>query len=164
MASQAHADSNDFDARFERHFPSRSNDFAVVVLKGHLLLEESANRWLEALLHRPEAIKGANLGFHQKLCLIRALDPVGSGFIFRMIDAAEKLNTLRNRLAHHLDHPQIEVLVRDFLLLCEEPADPQEPNDPETKAVPLIHRLKLAIVYVCAVFEEMSVSVPEREL
>jgi hypothetical protein len=61
-----------------------------------------------------------------------------------MIDAAEKLNTLRNRLAHHLDPPQIEVLVRDFLLLCEEPNDP---------AVPLIRRLKRAIVYVCAVFE-----------
>ena len=52
-------DSNDFDGRFRRHFPRRSNDFALVVLKGHLLLEESVNHLLEALLYRPEAIEGA---------------------------------------------------------------------------------------------------------
>jgi hypothetical protein len=128
------------------------------VLKGHLLLEESVNRMLAALLHQPEAIEGANLRFHQKLCLIQALAPVGPhGTVFRMIKAAEKLNTMRNRLAHHLDHPQIEALVRDFLSLCEEPEDPEEPNDPETEAVPLIRRLRRAIVFVCAGFEGMGV-------
>jgi hypothetical protein len=151
-------DSNDFDGRFRRHFPRRSNDFALVVLNGHLLLEESVNRLLAALLFRPEAIDGANLRFYQKLCLIRALaptegaksleDPEGPGWLFRMLDAAEKLNTMRNRLAHHLDAPQIEAQARDFLSLCEEPEDPEEPDDRET--VPLIRRLRRAIVFVCA--------------
>jgi hypothetical protein len=154
-------DSNDFNGRFRRHFPRRSNDFALVVLKGHLLLEESVNHLLEALLYRPEAIEGANLRFYQKLCLIRALaptegaksleDPEGPGWIFRMLDAAEKLNTMRNRLAHHLDAPQIEAQARDFLSFCEEPEDPEEPDDRE--AVPLIRRLRRGIVFVCAAFE-----------
>jgi hypothetical protein len=65
---------NDFDDRFRRHFPRRSNDFTLVVLKGHLLLEESVNRLLAALLSEPEAIEGANLRFYQKLCLIQALN------------------------------------------------------------------------------------------
>jgi hypothetical protein len=151
----ADADSNDFDDRFRRHFPRRSNDFALVVLKGHLLLEESVNHLLGALLHKPEAIEGANLRFHQKLCLIRALAPEGTAS--RFADAAEKLNTMRNRLAHHLDHPLIEALARDFLSLCEEPEDPEEPNDPGTEAVPLIRRLRPAIVFLCATFEGMSV-------
>jgi hypothetical protein len=61
---------------------------------------------------------------------------------------------MRNRLAHHLDHPQIEALVRDFLSLCEEPEDPEEPD--EREAVPLIRRLKQSIVFVCAACEGFS--------
>ena len=86
-------------------------------------MEESVNRLLAALLHKPEAIEDANLRFYQKLCLIRALTPLGSD---SMLDAAEKLNTIRNRLAHHLDYPQMEAQVREFLSLCEEPEDPEE--------------------------------------
>jgi hypothetical protein len=121
------ADSNDFEDRFRRHFPRRSNDLTLVVLKGHLLLEEIVNRLLSALLREPKAIEGANLRFHQKLCLIRALLPKGRGD--RLYNAAEKLNTLRNKLAHHLDYPEIEAQVRDFLSLCEEPEDPEEPDN-----------------------------------
>jgi hypothetical protein len=155
LAAQTDRDSNDFEGRFRRHFPRRSNDFALVVLKGHLLMEESVNRLLAALLYRPEAIESANLRFHQKLCLIRALAPVGpNGVVFRFADAAEKLNTMRNRLAHHLDYPQMEAQATDFLSLCE---DPEEADDPETEAVPLIRRLGRAIVFVCAAIEGISV-------
>jgi hypothetical protein len=151
MAAQTHADGNDFDSRFRRHFPRRSNDFALVVLKGHLLLEESANRLLAALLRRPEAIESANLRFHQKLCLIRGLLPGSEvGSFSRLLDAAEKLNALRNRLAHHLDYSQIEAQVRTFLSLCEEPEDPEEPDD--LQAVPLVRRLRWAVVFVCHAF------------
>jgi hypothetical protein len=109
LAAQRDRDSKDFEGRFRCHFPRRSNDFTLVVLKGHLLMEESVNRLLAALLYRPEAIEGANLRFYQKLCLIRALAPVGpNGVVFRFADAAEKLNTMRNKLAHHLDYPQME--------------------------------------------------------
>ena len=164
-AAQTHADRDDFDGRFWRHFPTKSNDFALVVLKGHLLLEESTNRLLAALLRKPEAIDGANFRFHQKLCLIRALLPVldprevdtaeklnrdvdAAEKLNRDVDAAEKLNTLRNRLAHHLEHPPIEALVREFVSLCEE--------HPETKSKPLIYRLKRAIAFVWSGFEGMS--------
>jgi hypothetical protein len=151
MAARTYLRSIDFEGRFRRHFPRRSNDFTLVVLKGHLLLEESVNRLLAALLHKPEAIEDANLRFYQKLCLIRALTPLGSD---PRLDAAEKLNTIRNRLAHHLDYPQIEAQARDFLSLCEEPEDSEEPDDRET--VPLIRRLRRAIVFVCAALEGMS--------
>jgi hypothetical protein len=105
MAARTQADSDDFEARFRRHFPRRSNDVALVVLKGHLLLEESINRLLAGLLRKPEAIEGANLRFHQKLCLIQALlaPTPRHGIISSLMEAAEKLNTLRNRLAHHFD-------------------------------------------------------------
>jgi hypothetical protein len=169
MAARKHADSNDFEGRFRRHFPRRSNDFTLVVLKGHLLLEESVNRLLAALLRKPEAIEGANLRFHQKLCLIRALAPGGAksleaegpSSVVRILDAVEKLNTMRNRLAHHLDHPQIEALVRDFVSLSEEPEDPDEPD--EREAVPLIRRLKSVIAFVCAACEGISEGISSVE-
>jgi hypothetical protein len=151
MATQKHAKGNDFD-RFWRHFPRRSEDVALVVLKGHLLLEESVNSLLASLLLFPEAIEGANLRFHQKLCLIEALLPVDPD----MMEAAEKLNTMRNRLAHHLDYPQIEAQVKDFLSLCEALKDPDEPNDPETEAEPIILRLMRALTYLCGRFAGMS--------
>jgi hypothetical protein len=89
MATQKHAKGNDFD-RFWRHFPRRSEDVALVVLKGHLLLEESVNSLLASLLLFPEAIEGANLRFHQKLCLIEALLPVDPD----MMEAAGTASTL----------------------------------------------------------------------
>ena len=152
MATQKHANGNDFEDRFRRHFPRRSKDVALVVLKGHLLLEESVNRLLASLLRRPEAIEGANLRFHQKLGLIKALFPVDPD----MMEAAEKLNTIRNRLAHHLDYPQIEAQVRDFLSLCEAPKDPDEPDDPETEAEPIIRRVRRALAFLCGGFAGMS--------
>jgi hypothetical protein len=145
MTAQIDAGSNDFENRFWQHFPRQSNDFALLVLKGHLLVEENFNRLLAALLHTPEAIDGANLRFYQKLCLIRALTPVGTpvvGWIFRIMDAAEKLNTIRNRLAHHLDYPQMEAQVRDFLS-----------DDPGDEAEPLVVRLRVAIALLCYNFD-----------
>jgi hypothetical protein len=152
MAAQTYI--YEIDDRFRLYFPRRSNDLALVVLKGHLLLEEHVNRLLALLVYKPEAIEAANLRFYQKLCLLRALAPEGS---HRVVDAAEKLNTLRNRLAHHLDYPQIEAQVRDFLSLCEEPEDPEGPGDPKREAMRLVRRLRTAITYVCGTFEGMNV-------
>jgi hypothetical protein len=148
MAAQTHTDPEDFDARFRQHFPKQSNDFALVVLKGHLLLEESVNRLLSVLLCNPGDIEGANLRFHQKLCLIRALIPAR----INLVDAAEKLNILRNRLAHNLNHPQVEVLVKDFLSLLEVNKD---------EAEPLIDRLKRAIIFLCVCMERIRKPVQE---
>src|SRR5947209_5929408 len=145
MTAQTDGDSNDFERRFRRHFPRRSNDVALVVLKGHLLLEESVNRLLVALLRKPEAIEGANLRFYQKLCLIRALLPATTRQGSELYDAAEKLNTLRNRLTHHLDYPEIEAQVRDFLSLCEKPNNRDK--------IRLISRLRSAITYLCGMLD-----------
>ena len=104
-------------------------------------------------MREPQAIEDANLRFHQKLCLIQALapvDPDSRTFRFRMTNAAQKLNTVRNKLAHHLDYPRIEALLEDFLSLCE------APEDLDLKAQPLHYRLKLAVLNVCTNFEIMS--------
>jgi hypothetical protein len=180
MSTQTRTDSDDFDysgwADFERHFPKRSNDLTLVVLKGHLLLEQGINRLLTALLRFPEEIERANLHFYQKLCLIRALNPiqlsVGAADLLRaaggdpkavgatdLLDVVEKLNTLRNRLAHHLDHPEIELRVKEILSLCKIPQCMplfKEPNNPETEADPLIRDLKQTIAWVCCFVQALS--------
>jgi hypothetical protein len=140
---------DDFEDRFRRHFPRRSNDLTLIVLKGHLLMEEAVNRMLASFLLKPQAIEGAHLRFHQKLCLLRALAPVGAeGTVFRLFEAAEKLNILRNRLAHHVDHPQVEARAKDFLSLLEEPG-----AEAEFELEPLARRLRRAITFACAGIE-----------
>jgi hypothetical protein len=151
---------DDYDSLFERHFPERSNDLTLVVLKGHLLLEQSINRLLAVLLRFPEAIEGANLRFHQKVCLIRALSPTQLPVMpgaADVLDVVEKLNTLRNRLAHHLDHPEIEARAKEILSLCEVPKDlmVKKPGD-EMEADPLIHQLKQKIAWVCILVHQLS--------
>jgi hypothetical protein len=132
--------------RFVRHFPSESNDPTEIVLKGHLLMEETINRMLRSLLVTPDAIEGANLRFHQKLCLLRALDPAGPHSL--IFDVAEKLNTLRNRLAHAIDHPKMEDAAKDLLSLLEKPE-----CGVELTQEPLSLRLRGAIIYACGMME-----------
>src|ERR1700751_3445728 len=95
----------DFQDRFRRHMP-RSNDLTLIVLKGHLLMEEQINRLITISLPNPGALEQARPNLFLRLAIARALyKPRTFDSLF---NAAEALNTLRNRLAHHLEHPQIE--------------------------------------------------------
>ncbi|NUB30537.1 hypothetical protein [Azospirillum brasilense] len=86
----------EFDERFERLFPT-SNDVTLVVLKGHLLMEEIVNGFMVDLLANPTAIDVDQFRFAQRLRLVRALLPVRH--VDALLDSAEKLNTLRNKIA-----------------------------------------------------------------
>jgi hypothetical protein len=122
-----------FEARLKRHMP-RSRDLTLIVLKGHLLLEESIDHLLAALLRNSAALHPARLSVFARLCLVRALLPLSE----EMMKAAEGLNTLRNKLAHHLEHP-------------DDPAD--------FDRIPVARRLKLYIVALCAFFEGAAIGV-----
>jgi hypothetical protein len=143
-----------FEARLKRHMP-RSRDLTLIVLKGHLLLEESIDHLLAALLRNSAALHPARLSVFARLCLVRALLPLSE----EMMKAAEGLNTLRNKLAHHLEHPQVERLTNDFLYQFENPnhIDPDDPADFDR--IPVARRLKLYIVALCAFFEGAAIGV-----
>ncbi|PZR85680.1 MAG: hypothetical protein DLM68_10800 [Hyphomicrobiales bacterium] len=64
------------------------------------------------LLPNPDALDPAKLSLSIRLRLVRALLPEGA--FNDLLDATEKLNTLRNKIAHHLEHPQIEIHIFGF--------------------------------------------------
>jgi hypothetical protein len=131
----------DFEARFRRHLP-RSNR-TLIILKGHLLMEELINEFLGEVLPNPDAVDLAKLNFATRLHLLEALLPKGS--FSDIFDAAEKLNTLRNKLAHHLEHPQIENFTENFLRTFESPDVPICEFEKE----PIERRLRRCISFLC---------------
>jgi hypothetical protein len=117
--------------RFLRLLP-HGKDKELVLLKGHLLIEEQIRALIDRRLKNPQALMEANakLEAHQAIQLAQAFFPLG-----HMVDmwrAVSKLNTLRNGIAHTLGDTQsladkIEAWVQSA------PTGAKEFDDPEAR-------------------------------
>jgi hypothetical protein len=85
--------------KFAEHFTT-IDETAQIILKGHLLIEESLDTILGKFVFHPEHLKSAKLSFNQKLHLARSvsLDEHSN----KMWDLAKAINSLRNVLSHSL--------------------------------------------------------------
>ena len=85
--------------KIEEHF-AQLDETVLVVLKGHLLIEEALDTVISEFVFHPEFIQAANLRFAQKLSIARAmsLDEHDN----EMWGLASGINSLRNELAHSL--------------------------------------------------------------
>jgi hypothetical protein len=81
-------------------FHLKLDDLAIVLLKGHLMIEEVLTDILSASVRAPEYLRPANLRFYQKLCFARSVSLARGDH--RMWDLMISLNALRNDLAHSL--------------------------------------------------------------
>jgi hypothetical protein len=104
---------SDADAlrRFLSLFP-RDADLTLVVLKGHLLIEEQIRRIIAERLKNQDALKNAKLETEQAIHIAHAL--IGEDN-FPFWKTALKLNTLRNLLAHNLEPSGIEDRVKHIV-------------------------------------------------
>jgi len=96
------------------HMPDEHSDLTLIVLKGHLLLEQRVREFIGERMLSPKALDSARLSFFQLVCLAEALtfpneDPK------RMWDFLRKLNSLRNQLAHDLVPIGIEERVQEII-------------------------------------------------
>lgn len=91
-----------------------SDETVMVILKGHLLVEEHLNRILSTQLSRPEEIDKAGLKFSQRLQLVKALATIEFAD-FPAWDLISSLNSLRNQLAHSLSTDARTTKIRAFL-------------------------------------------------
>lgn len=102
--------------RFIRLLPT-IDDPALVVLKGHLLIEELLNDIIENCCDLPQHVSEAKLSFIQKLKLARAL--VGKNMKGENVDepwrSLEELNSLRNKLAHHIEPRDLDKKIDAFI-------------------------------------------------
>ena len=86
-----------------------SDPAALVVLKGHLVVEEKITAAIEKFVFHPEQLERARLSFADKVAIARSISLYGANN--SMGDVVLKLNALRNRLAHSL-------IVRQGLKRC----------------------------------------------
>jgi hypothetical protein len=76
------------------------DEAALIVLKGHLLIEEMLETIISTFVFHPQFIKDARLTFSKKVSLARSMSLREQDN--EMWEIALKLNSLRNELAHSL--------------------------------------------------------------
>jgi hypothetical protein len=93
------------------------DEFSQTVLKGHLLLEEELSAILAKKIGDHEVVSEAKLTFFQKLKLVQAA--YGQEIPSETWLAIEKLNSLRNQMAHSLDSPKVSKLISELVAVLK---------------------------------------------
>lgn len=115
-------------------------DGTLLVLKGHLLMEEILYEMVSIKLVNPTYLPKVNLRFYQLLHMARALYPADSKSDL-LWEAVVSINRLRNHLAHHLEPDNLRSLLGNLLDI--RPTDTVSLDDPA-----IIDRLGNAIAAV----------------
>jgi hypothetical protein len=99
---------------FLAHMPGGEADIALIILKGHLLVEQRVREFVESRLSTPGALSSARLTSHQLICLAEAMCLANPEPIWLWATVRE-LNSLRNSLAHNLAPAGIQDRIDQFL-------------------------------------------------
>lgn len=104
------------------------DELALVVLKGHLVLEEQLERILGTFVFHRKHLEAADLSFYKKVCLARSVsldEPENS-----MWELVLAVNALRNELAHalHSEKRQKKFERLKTLYVAENDVSPDEAN------------------------------------
>ena len=143
MSTAEHA-----EERFKRLIP-RSQDCTVILLKGHLLVEEQLQTFVEALVVDPRSLRDARLTFHQWFCVGKALDLGTKGnYLWKFV---EQLNQTRNKLAHNAEVSDFERKVDALIELYAE-----EGFARSCSARDRASRLRSTLAFVCGMLYGMS--------
>lgn len=128
-----------------KHMP-QGDDLILIVLKGHLLIEEMLQEIIDISVANPAELENARFSFAHKLCLARALDhdhePKRQMFLL-----IEKVNALRNQLAHNLEPADLERRVRDVVSLFLSEVDNPQSRD-VYKAEPVPEQLRTTCLFL----------------
>ena|SRR5579863_1649585 len=109
----------DAKLRVMKHLPEKG-DLSLIILKGHLLIEELLFALVSSAAKDPEAIKSAKLSYYQLASVAKALY-----YENRLEKRLEKrqsaiwgaifeLNNLRNTLAHNLEPQDLNKKLKRF--------------------------------------------------
>ena len=117
------------------------NDLTLIILKGHLIVEEEINELLDLILPNPDALSKGRFEFYQKLCILKAVCSPGLKWHWQTI---EQLSKMRNQLAHNLESKGLNGMVKDFLNKVDSEIKKSKAWENGTD----VDRLKLAIASV----------------
>jgi len=105
-------------ASLVKHLPHYQEPATLILLKGHLLVEELLRGYIDRKLPNPSAFKHDQFLFAKVLMLCRALSPPKmKSWAF---DAAKKLNDVRNEIAHELESEDLQGKLEKFVKLVEQ--------------------------------------------
>jgi hypothetical protein len=96
--------------QYFKHIKSRK-DLDLIILKGHLLIEDRMNQVFKKTLGERIFQKALNFNFANKIVLLHVLSKADQSFD-PFFNAIERLNALRNDLGHHLEVLQFENRIR----------------------------------------------------
>lgn len=95
-------------------------DIEMILLKGHLLIEELLQRMIKSLVSCPNELPEARFTFHHRLCLAKALrNPSIQPELEWVWDGVQKINNLRNLMVHNLTPKSFRQKLDDFVALIE---------------------------------------------
>ena len=100
--------------RFAAHMP-KVDDLTLVVLKGHLLLEEMLTLIISSSLPHPKLVRDVRLTFDRKVALSKALSwDQHKNHVWDLIGA---INTVRNEMAHRLEPSTLHLKLKNLRAL-----------------------------------------------
>lgn len=100
--------------RYDEHMP-RGDDVSLIVLKGHLLIEEMLLELAMLAVPNPKHLEQASLGFHKLAHVVRAL--VAEKSDDKYWELILGINALRNQLAHKLQPHDLDQRIAKVLEL-----------------------------------------------
>ncbi|MGB8225815.1 MAG: hypothetical protein WCE45_02950 [Sedimentisphaerales bacterium] len=123
-----------------------TDDLSLIVLKGHLLIEEMLIDIRDKLLPHAEYLDSVNINFNQLLHVIRSA--IESKYDHKSWDLIVEFNRLRNKLVHNLEPPELKSLLSQLFNVYSQtqPSDEvQIDKDGETE-LDTAERLKHVVV------------------
>lgn len=93
------------------------DDMTFSILKAHLLVEELLRQYLSKCFPNPKALDGARLTYAQLAAVGEAFTPA-SELNSWLWNAVQRLNKIRNVLAHELIGDSLEKEVEEYLKYC----------------------------------------------
>lgn len=118
------------------------DDITLLLLRSHLLVEQQINTALQKILSGAVALDMGRLTFHQRIQVLRTLDV--SRKVEDALRFAERLNSIRNRLAHQLEPVGIDDATAGFVNDVAAAVSMRFEDAP-----PLNVRMALCIEYIC---------------
>lgn len=113
MCSKTHGPMS-YILRYDKHMPD-TDDLSLIVLKGHLLIEEMLIDIRDKLLPHAEYLDSVKISFNQLLHVVRSA--IESKHDHNSWVLIIELNRLRNKLVHNLEPPKLKILLTQLFNL-----------------------------------------------
>ena len=128
--------------RFAEHLPPKG-DLELLVLKGHLLVEEALYKLVAREIRYPQALEEANFKFFQILHIAKGLCYAED--MKWLWDALARLNRLRNQMAHDLNPDQFRRRLNEFLEPHSEASQVSDPTDLDARLREMLETVHLLL-------------------